>query len=1020
MKKMKLLLVAAMLALSLGQSNIAYAVEKSEPVITENNTLVDETVTIKNDTEAETPAKTENDTVTERIESEETEEENAEIVQQRNADDVLKTVGAGTGATAEDPLVISTEEAFLWDSRTDKTILAGINPEWYEANVKNAGVDYISIKFPAETETIRKDFGGIYTGYEGYSSTGKQLRPAAITCKQVFVDFSEATKLKKISTQAFFEVSGLSGVIDLSNTSLEVIEGSAFRKTAISGVILPDTVKIIGSDPSSPGSHAPIFSNCPNLAYIRVAGGDMNAVLELPSGLETIKAGGLYLENTKIENTMKTNPFVIKIPTSVKTLQSTALVFSDNTASAKTQYIFARTDFTDTDFDQDCLFEKSWKSSWGLVRFAGKDAYESFVAKYPNSGKFYGYPTYEFTLKFKDTGITQTKLWGQSIQYEKKNNYWQLNAAYTLPDKPNSEPTPTASQVGYWDLNGNEMEKDSKLPETPTATELTAVWKTRIALIEPTVYYTLNGVVGEKMTSLDPPVLKVPYVDKNPGKIGVYVDHPLLKSKDGTKDSYVYFKYRWIDVQGLRLGSRSTTATPEKGSGIYNRNAAAELNNPNEAYNEITIRDSGDDRVSTGGRDYTFYNCEIYGYYVQNGVEKLFYVSNGLGRAYLGVTSSPAYTTDNMFVICAGFKDVWNVTFDKNGGTAPEGTNYDPSQVEKGNTMIAPEGPLKAGYKFNCWKDTDSEHEYTPGDEIAVNKDLNLVARYAPNSYTIRHDANLADATGMDTDQVYVYDTPNAILQAPKLISPTKNFLGWSLRADALSADYRPGDAVDDMLKEAMVASQDGTITLYAVWQDKKEITMTFRSGEGFFSDNSIEQVKYVRPNQQSVLPEPPSRKGYIFDGWMSGNGDYPDLTADDKETPVAIEGKNVVYTAKWKSKTPAITDTKPGNTDIPQDKPQGKPEDNSQGKPEDNSQGDSQNKPQDKLEDNSQGNSQDKANLQGNSQKKQNSTPSSGTAVQTGDQTKISIWVVGLAVAALATIVIFKRLKKNSYSRNL
>lgn len=89
----------------------------------------------------------------------------------------------------------------------------------------------------------------------------------------------------------------------------------------------------------------------------------------------------------------------------------------------------------------------------------------------------------------------------------------------------------------------------------------------------------------------------------------------------------------------------------------------------------------------------------------------------------------------------------------------------------------------------------------------------------------------------------------------------------------------------------------------------------------------------------------------------------------------------------------------------MPQDKPQGKPEDNSQG--------DSQDKPQNKPEDNLQGNSQDKPNLQGNSQKKPNSTPSSGTAVQTGDQTKISIWVVELAVAALATIVIFKRLKK-------
>ena len=50
-KKMKILLLATMLALFLGQSNIAHAVEKSEPVITENNTLEDEPVMIKNDTE---------------------------------------------------------------------------------------------------------------------------------------------------------------------------------------------------------------------------------------------------------------------------------------------------------------------------------------------------------------------------------------------------------------------------------------------------------------------------------------------------------------------------------------------------------------------------------------------------------------------------------------------------------------------------------------------------------------------------------------------------------------------------------------------------------------------------------------------------------------------------------------------------------------------------------------------------------------------------------------------------------
>ena len=1009
MKKMKILLVAAMLALSLVQSNITYAVDESEPVITENNTLADETVTIKNDTEAETPAKAENDTVTERIESEETEEENAEIAQQINADDVLKTVGAGTGATAENPLVISTEEAFLWESANEKKVLVGVNPIWYKTNITDKNIKYVSVKIPTTTEKINRCFAGAYGSRNtGYSSDGSRLDNTDISGELVSVDFSEAVNLKIIDVQAFGFVTDLTGVIDLSNTKVEEISGNAFKDTAITGVILPTTLKIIGGNPSSPGSHAPTFANCKQLAFIRTAGGDSNAIIELPTGLEAIKSGGLYLENTKIEQTMKTNPFVIHIPKSVKTLQSTALIFSDNTASAKTQYLFERTDFTDTDFDKDCLFEKSWKSSWGLVRFAGKGAYESFVAKYPDSGKFYGYPTYEFNLTFKDTGITQQKLWDQSIQYEKDgNNYWIKNNSYTLPGAPASSITPSEGQLSYWALDGEELKADSKLSATTAATELTAEWSVVVKLANPTITYTLNGKVQGNLSDFTPVLLNVPYLNGKPGKIGVKAVHPLLKPEEGgngTDDNYVYFKYRWIDVQSLQLGPRSKTI--EDGSGFYNRTTRTA---PDAKYDEVEIRDNKDNRVKMSGNRgaYTFYNCEIYGYHVQNGMEKLFYASNALGSYSLSFGDDPGLkrTTDEVFCIQAKYIDTWNVSFDLNGGTAPEGTDYDSgSQVEKGNTMIVPVGPSKVGYKFNCWKDTDSEHEYTPGDEIAVNKDLNLVARYAPNSYTIRHDANLADATGMDTDQVYVYDTPNAILQAPQLISPTKNFLGWSLRADALSADYRPGDAVDDMLKAAMVASQDGTITLYAVWQDKKEITMTFRSGEGFFSDNSIEQVKYVRPNQQSVLPEPPSRKGYIFDGWMSGNGDYPDLTADDKETPVAIEGKNVVYTARWKSKTPAITDTKLGNTDIPQDKPQGKPEDNSQGKPEDNSQG----------------NSQDKPNLQGNSQKKQNSTPSSGTAVQTGDQTKISIWVVGLAVAALTTIVIFKRLKKNSYSRNL
>lgn len=101
------------------------------------------------------------------------------------------------GATT---LEISADEAFLWESSTDRTTLAGINPEWYKNHVTDAGVQRISIKIPASTETIRKDFGGVYATHKGFSTDGKQLAPVSLTaCDQVLVDFSAASKLKKSS-----------------------------------------------------------------------------------------------------------------------------------------------------------------------------------------------------------------------------------------------------------------------------------------------------------------------------------------------------------------------------------------------------------------------------------------------------------------------------------------------------------------------------------------------------------------------------------------------------------------------------------------------------------------------------------------------------------------------------------------------------------------------------------------------------------------------------------------------------
>lgn len=830
------------------------------------------------------------------------------------ADDGIMTVG--TGATAADPYELP-EEAFLWEKSGEKTTLIGVSPTWYKTHVEDQNIKYVSVKIPATTVKINRCFAGAYgSSNSGYNSDGTQENSTNISGELVAVDFSQAVALKTIDVQAFGYVSNLTGVIDLSNTKVEEILGNAFKGTAITGVILPATLKRVGNDDSTvTGSDAALFENCSKLEYIRVAGGDTNAVFELPPNLEFIGYTAFCLEGTKIETRMKNTPFTIQIPESVTEMQHTAIGFDDRTAMRNAQYLFEETDFTNTKFQKDCLFALSYTNTWGVARFANKDAYDSFVTKYPDSTKFYGYPTYEFDLTFKDKE-TQPKLWGQSIQYVKgSDNYWKLDKSYALPTAPTGQ-EPAAGQVGYWELNGDELKADSKLPATPVETELTAVWTVIDKLAEPTIAYTLNGKVQGNLSDGTPVLLKVPYVNGNPGKIGVKAVHPLLKPEEGgngTDDNYVYFKYRWIDVKSAQVGPRSQTIADD--SGFYNRTTRTA---PDAKYNEVEIRDSNDNRVKMSGTwgAYTFYNCEIYGYHVQNGVEKLFYASNAFGSYSLSFGDDPGLTrtTDEAFYIQAKYIDTWTVTFDSNGGTAPTGADYSPRQVEKGKGISIPYEPQKEGYT-SCWKKADGTGEYYGNDYFEPDSDVTLIAQYDSIEYTINYVPNLADATGTVDAQEYTYDTADFKLTTDTFTNTTKDFLGWSLTADATTADYVPGAAINDALKAAMVASADGTVTLYAVWKDKTTHTVTFNAGtNGSFANTSDPLIRQVVIEGLSVtgVPAVTANSRYRFDGWkLDGDTTGKVYTADEvKAMPVTADKTfTASYTYVW---VPPVVNNKP------------------------------------------------------------------------------------------------------------
>ena len=238
---------------------------------------------------------------------------------------------------------------------------------------------------------------------------------------------------------------------------------------------------------------------------------------------------------------------------------------------------------------------------------------------------------------------------------------------------------------------------------------------------------------------------------------------------------------------------------------------------------------------------------------------------------------------------------VWNdnTTGIKNASTRP------------GLAATVPGTVSRAGYTFEGWQSDNNAYQDLPAnaektDTIKEGQAVHYTSKWRANTYSIHFEKNSPDATGTADPIEYIYDTPDVKLTTEVFTSTTHKMLGWSLDRTADTASYASGAEIDETLKNAMVNSTDGTVTLYAIWADKDAVTMTFNAGEGIFADNSKEKIESVRPGQQNPLPAAPTRDGYTFNGWASDSVDYPGLSKDATQTPVAIDGKNVTYTAKW------------------------------------------------------------------------------------------------------------------------
>lgn len=157
-----------------------------------------------------------------------------------------------------------------------------------------------------------------------------------------------------------------------------------------------------------------------------------------------------------------------------------------------------------------------------------------------------------------------------------------------------------------------------------------------------------------------------------------------------------------------------------------------------------------------------------------------------------------------------------------------KGSVKDMPNLVNGKSYVFPKcGYTRTGYQFVGWGvEREDDLIWNAGDKLKMTRVeegyvAEFVARWTPNTYTVRFNAN--KGTGKMSDQKGIpYDEPTTL--NPCTFNRTGyRFLGWNTKANGT------GETVDEALN--LTATNKGTVTLYAQWEGEP-YDVTFHFGE--------------------------------------------------------------------------------------------------------------------------------------------------------------------------------------------
>ena len=566
---------------------------------------------------------------------------------------------------------------------------------------------------PIEVPVDNLDFdNGVIKGIEKTWLDTNKDKPLSVTIPAEI----NGTPVTTIGIQAFQRCKNLIR-IDLSNTSITAIQKRAFYEcTALKEVILPDSLEVLGNLENDGGLYTAgsIFYGCSNMESIRTESSDEDATFELPANLTAIGKHTFY---GCFKNDVK-----VVIPESVKEIGQEAFYYKSGSVDHITQIVLKSTDVSG--YHKEAFDFRSGSSR--MLVFANKTVYDNYN---PRSA-IKRIMTYPVEITFDGANETELHLNGKPLGYQLDNTtgFWELSGAYALPTAPGSG-TPVDPKPGYkyvtgggWKLEENNEVLDVTKNLKADQDEVTAVsGGGKYELLAPTISYLVDGKTED--VNADQP-FTVTIGDDKEHSIGIQVDHPLLKEKQGTDEDYVYFEYYWFDEVALGDGQNTMNGprSKEEPERFSTTQSSSQFNYVDGKHNTIPITKAEHARYE--GSTYEGYNdyylVVVFGYHVVNGDtnDTLFYLSanNGIGTGYAGAT-------DGVHLLQVKVDEVRVIT-----ATADEHGKIDPAA----GTVTVPKG------ENQTFKITPNEG-YHINDVLVDGKSVGAVTEYKFENVTEAH-----------------------------------------------------------------------------------------------------------------------------------------------------------------------------------------------------------------------------------------------------------------------------------------